>query len=81
VRAPTVGALGEAKRGEKAQFTRVNEHFEPVFNAAIAESGLVQRSQLISYNLSLHVMRHPGLPLQPLHQHVIPLLPRQQISK
>jgi len=33
VRAPTVGAVGEAKRGEKAQFTRVNEHFEPVFNS------------------------------------------------
>jgi len=31
VRAPTVGALGEAKRGEKAQFTSVNEHFEPIF--------------------------------------------------
>jgi len=45
VRAPTVGALGEAKRGEKAQFTRVNENFEPVFNTAIAENGLVQRSQ------------------------------------
>ncbi|PCI72460.1 MAG: hypothetical protein COB26_00100 [Piscirickettsiaceae bacterium] len=31
MRAPTVGALDEAKNGEKAQFTRVNECFEPVF--------------------------------------------------
>jgi len=46
VRAPTVGALDEAKNGEKAQFTCVNEHFEPVFNAAIAENGLVQWSLL-----------------------------------
>ncbi|PCI21522.1 MAG: hypothetical protein COB62_03265 [Piscirickettsiaceae bacterium] len=48
MRAPTVGALGEAKRGEKAQFTSVNEHFEPIFNAVIAESGLVQRSRIIN---------------------------------
>ncbi len=38
---------GKAKRGEKAQFTRVNEYFESVFNAAIAGNGLVQRSLII----------------------------------
>ena len=47
MRAPTVGALGEAKRGEKAQFTCVNEHFKPIFNAAIAKNGLVQRPRIV----------------------------------
>jgi hypothetical protein len=30
------GSRGKAKTGEKAEFTVVNEHFEPVFNAASA---------------------------------------------
>jgi hypothetical protein len=30
------GRQRKAKTGEKAEFTEVNEHFEPVFNAAMA---------------------------------------------
>ena len=32
-----------AKAGEKAEFTRVNEHFEPVFNAVLATQVIFQR--------------------------------------
>ncbi|MBL4744066.1 MAG: apolipoprotein N-acyltransferase, partial [Cycloclasticus sp.] len=45
VRAPTVGALGETKEAIKRSLQGVNGHFYPVFNAAIAENGLAQRSQ------------------------------------
>ncbi|WP_157672165.1 hypothetical protein [Cellvibrio sp. PSBB006] len=37
------GSQRKAKTGEKAEFTRVNEHFEPVFNAALATQVIFQR--------------------------------------
>ena len=36
---------GKAKTGEKVEFTEVNEHFEPVFNADFPSAVVEQRSQ------------------------------------
>lgn len=52
----------KAKRGEKAQFTSVNEHFEPIFNTAIAENGLVQRSRYVMMKPLFKMHKHASHP-------------------